>query len=182
MEWMVVSCVRMTREDHNAYALGFRKSFEKCKRDHQEFEFGKSLLGVVIDCSDTEMWGLWDAVGTGMARTLLKGCQVHWNCSWQQVRDRIVLSKEKTFEKSILRKSLIILTHWNLESMYVIVLKSYVMNKKQTLIGIIKGLQLNEAQFVDNKCDWSAAKNWAQWWMRSNHLAMLHKVTPPCCT
>ena len=55
MEWMVVSCVRMTREDHNAYALGFRKSFEKCKRDHQEFEFGKSLLGVVIDCSDTEM-------------------------------------------------------------------------------------------------------------------------------
>ena len=58
--------------------------------------------------------------------------------------------------------------------MYVIVLKSYVMNKKQTLIGIIKGLQLNEAQFVDNKCDWSAAKNWAQWWMRSNHLAM-HK-------
>ncbi len=28
MEWMVVSCVRMTKEDHNAYALGFRKSFE----------------------------------------------------------------------------------------------------------------------------------------------------------
>ena len=47
--------------------------------------------------------------------------------------------------------------------------------KADSLIGIIKGLQLNEAKFVDNKCDWSAAKNWAQWWMRSNHLAMLHK-------
>ena len=44
-----------------------------------------------------------------------------------------------------------------------------------TLVGIIKGLQPNEAQFVDSKCDWSYAKNWAQWWMRSNHLAMLHK-------
>ena len=28
IEWMVVSRVRMTREDHNAYALGFRKTFE----------------------------------------------------------------------------------------------------------------------------------------------------------
>jgi len=39
-----------------------------------------------------------------MARTLLKGCQVHWNRSWQRVRDRIVLCKEKAFEKSIFEK------------------------------------------------------------------------------
>jgi len=52
---MVVSHVRMTREDHNAYALGFCKSFEKCKRDHQEFELGNTLLGIVIDWSDSEM-------------------------------------------------------------------------------------------------------------------------------
>ena len=31
--------------------------------------------------------------------------------------------------------------------------------KADSLIGTIKGLQLNEAQFVDNKCDWWAAKN-----------------------
>ena len=85
IEWMVVSRVRMTREDHNAYALGFRKTFEKCKRDHQEFELGKSLLGIVIDWSDAEIRGLRDAVGIEMAKALLKGCQVHWNRSWQQV-------------------------------------------------------------------------------------------------
>ncbi len=49
-------------------------------------------------------------------------------------------------------------------------------NQKATLlIGIVKDLQPNEAQFVDSKCDWSVAKNWAQWWMRPNHLALLHK-------
>ncbi len=48
--------------------------------------------------------GLRDAVGTDMARTLLKGCQVHWNRSWQRIRDRIVASKEKAFEKSIFEK------------------------------------------------------------------------------
>ena len=51
--------------------------------------------------------------------------------------------------------------------------------KASTLVGIIKGLQPNEAQFIDNKCDWSHAKNWAQWWMRSNHLAMLTRIIPP---
>ena len=75
MEWMVVSCVQMTREDHNAYALGFRKTFEKCKRDHQKFELRKSLLGIVIDWSDAEIRGLRDAVGIEMAKALLKGCK-----------------------------------------------------------------------------------------------------------
>ena len=101
MEWMAVGIVRMTRENHNAYALGFRKS---CKCDHQEFELEKSLLGMVIDWSDTEMQGLRDAVSTDMARTLLKGSQVHWNRSWQWVTNRIVSSKERTFEKSIFEK------------------------------------------------------------------------------
>jgi len=38
-----------------------------------------------------------------------------------------------------------------------------------------------EVQFVDNKCDWSAAKNWAEWWMRSNHFQWLcyTKIIPP---
>ena len=143
---------------------------------NQEFELGKSLLGIVIDWSDADIRGLRDAVGIEMAKALLKGCQVHWNRSWQWVRDRIVSTKEKAFEKSIFEKIACEIT----------VLKSgkhvcdsfKVLCKEQkasTLVGIIKGLQPNEAQFVDSKCDWSHAKNWAQWWMRSNHLAMLHK-------
>ena len=102
MEWMVVSRVRMTREDHNAYALGFRKTFEKCKRDHQEFELRKSLLGIVIDWSDAEIRGLRDAVGIESSS---EGMQVHWNRSWQRVRDCILSTREKAFEISIFEKN-----------------------------------------------------------------------------
>jgi len=59
--------------------------------------------------------------------------------------------------------------------MYVIDLKSCVTNKLTDWNYQRLSTKINEAKFVDNKCDWSAAKNWAQWWMRSNHLAMLHK-------
>ena len=30
-----------------------------------------------------------------------------------------------------------------------------------------------DAQFVDKNCDWTAAKNWVQWWTRATHLRML---------
>ena len=33
-----------------------------------------------------------------------------------------------------------------------------------------------KAHFVDSQCDWSKAKNWAQWWCRSTHLKMLCKA------
>ncbi len=176
MEWMVVSRVRMTREDHSAYALGFRKTFDKCKREHKEFELGKTLLGVVIDWSDAEMRGLREAVGTEMATKLLKGCQVHWNRSWQRVRDRVASSRNKTFEKRIFEKIAQQITKVKsgkhvCDSFKVLCGEQ----KARTLVGVIDTLQLKEAIFVEQKCDWSVAKKWAQWWMRSNHLAMLHK-------
>ena len=34
-------------------------------------------------------------------------------------------------------------------------------------------ISLDEATFVDEMCDWTSAKHWAQWWTRSNHLKML---------
>ena len=38
--------------------LGFEKHLKNVKRDHQEFELRKSLLGIVIDWSDAEIRGL----------------------------------------------------------------------------------------------------------------------------
>ena len=32
-----------------------------------------------------------------------------------------------------------------------------------------------EIKFIDESCNWSIAKNWAEWWMRQSHLQMLHK-------
>ena len=53
----------------------------------------------------------------------------------------------------------------------------------QTLCGVRKVEELvskvpaviflEDATFVDEMCDWTSAKHWAQWWTRSNHLKML---------
>ena len=42
------------------------------------FEVGRSLLGVVIDWSNTEDAGLKMAVGEHKAAKLVKGYKVHW--------------------------------------------------------------------------------------------------------
>lgn len=41
------------------------------------------------------------------------------------------------------------------------------------LIGRVKGFTNDDAKFIDNDTDWSAAKCWAEWWMRSENLRML---------
>ena len=37
-------------------------------------------------------------------------------------------------------------------------------------------LSVEESQFI-NECNWSVAKNWAQWWSRREHLKMLFTST-----
>ena len=34
----------------------------------------------------------------------------------------------------------------------------------------------SEIELVDSQCNWSIAKNWAQWWSKYEHLTMLCKV------
>ena len=84
LDWVVVSRVRMDKQDGNAYALAFSKTFKKCKADHPDFEPGKTLKGVVVDWSDAEIKGLSQAVGQDMAIELLKGCAIHWTRSWRE--------------------------------------------------------------------------------------------------
>ena len=46
-----------------------------------------------------------------------------------------------------------------------------------SLTQIIPGICTpDEAEYVDRNCNWSKAKNWAQWWSRGTHLKMLCKA------
>ena len=38
----------------------------------------------------------------------------------------------------------------------------------------------DDAKFIDENCDWTSAKYWAQWWTRSTHLKMLSRVLAVC--
>ena len=32
---------------------------------------------------------------------------------------------------------------------------------------------IEDAVSIDDNCDWSSAKHWAQWWIRAKHLKIL---------
>ena len=176
MDWIVVSRVRLTKQDHQAYCLAFQKTFDKCHFDNSSFEPGKSLLAVVTDWSDAEIRGLCDAVGEEVGQSLVRGCRVHWNRSWQRIRERVANSKDKILEKSVFSK---IASQISKLPMGEAVCDCFnVLCSQQNaeeLIGIIKGLTAEEAAFVNKHCNWSKATKWVEWWLRPKHLKMLHK-------
>ncbi len=94
----------MDKQGANAHALPFKKTFQKCEADHPTFEAGVSLTGVVTDWSDAEILGLGEAVGKDTAKTLLKGCKVHWSRSWPRMRDKVASSTDKSRERAIFSK------------------------------------------------------------------------------
>ena len=95
MDWVIVSRVRMTKQDASAYCLAYSKTFNRCKYSNSNFKLGTSLLGVVVDWSDAEIKGLGSAVGKELVISLLRGCRVHWTRSWQRVRDHVATTKDK---------------------------------------------------------------------------------------
>ena len=77
MKWIVVGRCLLSKDDSDAYSIGFGKVFGMAKSDCSKFEVGTTLRGIVIDWSDAEANGLRKAVGDIVANRLLKGCQVH---------------------------------------------------------------------------------------------------------
>ena len=44
-----------------------------------------------------------------------------------------------------------------------------------SLLGNIPNFSDEDATYIQDECDWSIAKSWANWWTRPSHLKMLHK-------
>ena len=90
MHWMVVCRIRITKQTKEAYAFCLNSCSKESRRIYNpEFVVGKTLLGVVIDWSDSEAEGLKLAVGEKTGNLLLKGCKVHWIRSYQRVADKV---------------------------------------------------------------------------------------------
>ena len=166
----------MNKQGKNAYQLAFSKVFAKCKTDTPNFELGKSLLGVIIDWSDTEIQGLGGAVGPDVARKLLKGCSVHWSRSWQRVRNRVLGSYDKEREKKLFS---LITSHIQKATCgeQVALCFEVLCGSKpaSSLLGNIPNFSDEDATYIQDECDWSIAKSWANWWTRPSHLEMFHK-------
>ena len=176
MDWIVVSRVRLTKQDHSAYCLAFSKTFNKCSLDHSSFKPGESLFAVVTDWSDAEVHGLCEVVGEQVGQSLVRGCRVHWNHSWQRIRDRVSCSKDKTLEKCIFSKIASQISKLSVgEGVCTCFEVLCSQQSAEKLLGTISSLTSDEVVFVDKSCNWSKAKNWAEWWLRPKHLQMLHK-------
>ena len=179
MEWMVIARIRLNKQTANAYALAFKKVFERCSSINKDFRPGSTLLGVLIDWSDAEISGLKQAVGKDVGESLLKGCRVHWNRSCLRVADRVTKSAE---EKELFLKICYLIPKLNSAVEVVSCFETLCgAQKARDLTNKLKSAQLsqNEVQLIDSQCDWSIAKNWAQWWARHDHLKMLSKVFSP---
>ena len=159
MQWTIVSRIRMDKQGKSAYQLAFSKTFAKCKTDTPNFEVGKSLLGVII-----AFWvslliqGLGGAVGPDVARKLLKGCSVHWSQSWQRVRNRVLDSSDKEYEKKLF--SLIASHIQNAlcgEQVAHCFEGLYGSKPASTLVGKIINFSREDAVFIQNECDWTIA-------------------------
>ena len=175
MEWMVIARVRLNKQTSEAYRIAFSKMFGKCSSVCSDFQPGSSLLGVLIDWSVAEMNGLQRAVGKSVADELLKGCRVHWNRSCQRVADRVAKSKNK---KDVFLKICYIIPKLKRAVEVVACFESLcgVRPLKKLIKNVPVAIPETICDQIDEECDWTTAKNWAQWWAKSNHLKMLSMV------
>ena len=170
MEWIVVARVRMDKEGAKGYGLAYKKMFDKCSADYSNFEIGNSLKGVVLDWSDAEVAGLRVVIGEDLTRKLLKGCKVHWNRSWQRVRDRVASSSNKPYEKEIFGKIASSITNLPDDHQVTTALEVLCgMCRACSLLRTVKNLTSDEANFIDSDCDWKRAN------LQPQHLRMLHQ-------
>ena len=178
MEWMVVARLRLDAQTASAYALAFKKVFEKCKSYNKEFELGSTLQGIITDWSDAEISGLKIAIGKNLAETLLKGCKVHWKRSCQRVAEKVSTSRDKTRERDIFMK--ISSRIQTVDSAVTIVACFESLCGVRSVSQLLKDLpglcSTDDAKFIDDNCDWSTAKHWCQWWARRDHLIMLSRA------
>ena len=178
MEYTVIARVRLSQQSAEAYALSFRKIIAKCKADCPEFEIGTTLLGIMIDWSDAEIKGLHLAVGKKQAEELLKGCKVHWLRSCQRVADRVSSSPNKQLERRVFLE--ICRKIKTLDSRVDVVACFELLCGVRSVSNLLQKLPslctIQEATIIDEQCNWSVAKHWAQWWTRATHLKMLSQI------
>ena len=110
MDWVVVSHVRMTKQDASAYSLACSKTFNKCKHSNSDFEPASRIPKI------------------SAGNNIMSAFEV--------------LCKKKS---------------------------------ANTLLDVIEGLTKDDSMLIDSITNWSSATKWVEWWMRPQHLKLLHK-------
>ena len=113
--------------------------------------------------------GLKKAVGEQKAEELLKGCKVHWQRSCQRIANRVAYKqKEKDIFLAIANQ---ILKQDAIKTVACFETLCGVRTVNELVkLNIDSEISQEDADYVDNNCDWSLAKHWAEWWSKASHL------------
>ena len=134
----------------------------------------------IIDWSDTD-WGKGpNAIGEHLADKLLRGCNVHWTRSYQQVADRVNSHVQKVNRKLANEAFCMVAKHVAMAKCKGDVLCLFNVLWGSSSIFPVSHLKLpftdKHITVVNTECDWSGAENWVQWWTTKRHLQMLAKL------
>ena len=164
MKWAVVARIRSNKEDAEFYKNAFTLMFQTCKKDYPRFKLENNLKGIIVDWSDTETKGLRQAIGEDTADRLLRGCNVHWARSYQQVADRVNSTVQKCNKKiaseAFCAVAKLITTVKTKED----VLKCFDVLQGASPISTLKYFKLSISDehitVVEAECNWTGAKTW----------------------
>lgn len=116
-------------------------------------------------------------MGDKIADSVLKGCNVHWTRSYQRVAEK--LNHQVQINNRLLAREAFCIIAKHVMSAKKDVLKLFDVLQGEAPISSIKYQKLplsdEHCTVVDHNCDWTTAKSWMRWWIRSKHLQMLAK-------
>ena len=180
LQWIVICQIQVTSQSAQAYALCFMKTFEQCKKDHPNFTVGESLVGVVVDWSDAQCNGLRLALGKELADKLLRGCEVHWNRSYQRVSEKVCKhhhpAKWQIAQQAFHLIAAAITKAKSQDQVYRLFRCLCGELKVCDVRALVPGLQSHHDDVVNGgPNDWKSANHWVHWLTCLNHLRMLCK-------
>lgn len=166
----VVARVRLDCLTAEAYMHCFKSIFTTTSKDHSSFAVGSSLIGLVVDWSDTQMKGLEMAVGTETAAQIAKGCRVHFTRSVKRVSDRV--NKNNNLAHKAFTTIAYQIPHVSAED-EVLTLFDVLSGKTDISHAIPLCQETNALQQYapsHNPSKWKELEHWAEWWKRPKHL------------
>ena len=109
-----------------------------------------------------------------MTEQLLKGCKVHWLRSCQRVADRVANSSNSQLENKIFLAIAYKIQELKSQIQVVACFETLcAVRSVAKLLEILPSICTSEeAKYIDDHCDWSHAKHWAQWWTRASQNAV----------
>jgi len=137
-------------------------------------------VGVVVDWSDAQCNGLRLALGKELADELLRGCEVHWNRSYQRVSEKVCKhhhpAKRQIAKQAFHLIAAAITKAKSQDQVYRLFRCLCGELKVCNFRALVPGLQSHHVDVVDSgPNDWKLANHWVSLWNRLNHLRMLRK-------